>query len=563
MISLLSTTEQTEIAELSRDEFLTQYAAHAEAGREAEARLLLVERCRWDVETFALAFFPHYCEYDFNRFHRACFADWGQNLRRQRIADAAPRGSAKSTLKTLIKPIHDLCYGHENFIVIISDTQAQALGKLSDIRAELLDNSRLIGHFGRFFRNRTVASTSFIARCGRHKVMFQAYGAGSEIRGIRFGQHRPSKIILDDAENSEEVFNEEIRSKREDWFRQVISKLGNKHTNIEVVGTVLHKQSLLRNLFDNPAYRCRMYKGVISWSDREDLWHKWRELYGNLENEKELREAESNAFFLAHREEMLSGTEVLWPERESYLDLMKELYELGRKAFFKEIQNEPISSDQALFDTMHWYVEEPEGFRIVKTGVLIPWTHLSEPFAAMDPSAGQTKAKPGKLPDFTSIVVGRTDPRGRMFVHADWTKRGAPTKQMAALFELWELFRFDRAAIETNLFRNLLLPNLDTEREARERQRRADGKKDWAIRLKFYDVVNVENKIKRIYTLEPKVENGYILFNKTLSAEFRNQMEAFPLGEHDDGPDALEMLWSLANGRYKMSDLQLQAQRGK
>ena len=559
----LTETETKQIIALSDAVFWKLYDELLTDQQLLEAKTLLIERCRFDVETFARVFFPHYCDYSFNQFHRDCFADWRQNTRRARYADAAPRGSAKSTLKTLIKPIHDLCFGHENFIIIISDTQAQAIGKLKDIRAELLDNAMLVTHFGTFFRAKNVAETSFVARCGNRKVLFQAYGAGSEIRGIRFGQHRPSKIILDDAENSEEVFNEEIRAKREDWFKQVISKLGNKTTNIEVVGTILHKQSLLRNLFDNPAYRARMYKAVISWSDREDLWQKWRELYGNLENALEQRTAESDDFFLDHRDEMLRGTKVLWPERESYLDLMKEMFELGRKAFFKELQNEPIASDQALFDTLHWYVETPEGVKIERTGVVIPWDQLSAPMAAMDPSAGQTKAKPGKLGDFTSILAGRTDVRGRLFVSNDWTKRAAPTKYISAIFELWELLKYEKMAVETNLYRNLLLPNIATEKEARERKRKADKVGDWAINVKFYDVINVENKIKRIYALEPKVENGYILFNKTLSAEFRNQMEAFPLGEHDDAPDALEMLWSLANGRYAMTDLPIQAQRGR
>jgi predicted phage terminase large subunit-like protein len=391
--------------------------------------------------------------------------------------------------------------------------------------------------------------------------MFQAYGSGAEIRGIRFGPHRPSKVILDDAEHSEEVHNEELRAKKEDWFKQVISKIGNNRTNIEVVGTVLHKQSLLSSLFKNPAYRARMYKAVVSWAEREDLWEKWRTIYGNLDDDE--RMAKSDAFYAEHETELLRGAEVLWPERESYLDLMKEMFELGRKAFMKELQNEPIASDQALFDTMHWYVETPDGFLIEKTGVLIPWKDLSEPFGALDPATGQTKPKVGRLGDFTALLIGRVDKRGRVFVHTDWTKRAAPTKWIGAIFDLWDIFKFERFAVETNLYRNLLLPNIGTEKERRERERKEAKIADWQYRIKFYDVVQTDNKVKRIYTLEPKVENAYILFNKTLSAEFRNQMESFPLGEHDDAPDALEMLWSLANGRYTMSSLSLQTHKGR
>jgi predicted phage terminase large subunit-like protein len=559
--SPLSLMEQMEIRDLPEDAFWREYESLLDENNETDARTLLLERCRWDVETFARVFFPHYCEYPFNQFHRDCFADWRQPLKRARHADVAPRGSAKSTLKTLIKPVHDLCYGHESYVVIISETATQAAGKLKDIRAELLENSLLIEYFGPFFSTRNVAETVYVAKSRGHRCMYQAFGAGAELRGIRFGRYRPTKIILDDAEDSDEVHNEELRSKREDWFKQVVSKLGDKETNLEVVGTLLHKDSLLANLTRNPAYRARQYKAVISWSEREDLWEKWRQIYGNLDDDNRL--VRSRCFYEENQVEMLRGTQVLWPERASYYDLMIEMFEIGRKAFFKEMQNEPRASDQQLFENLHWFVETPDGFLIEKTGVLIPWKDLEEPLAAMDPSAGQSKPKPGKLGDFTSIPIGRKDKRGRLFVQHDWTKRVAPTKYIAAIFDLWELFQFDRFAVETNLYRNLLLPNIEQARRDREAKRKAEGRNPWGIRIKFYDVENVENKLKRIYTLEPKVENGYILFNKTLSQEFVNQLEAFPLGEHDDGPDALEMLWSLANGRYQASSLGLHAQKGR
>lgn len=498
-----------------------------------DARNLLIERCRTDVEAFALAFFPHYCEYPFNKFHNDCFEDWRVPVRRTRWADAAPRGSAKSTLKALIKPIHDLCYHVETFIVLFSETDRQAVGKLKDIRSELLDNRLLIEHFGNFFRNRSIGEKEFVATCGGHECKFASYSAGAEVRGIRFKENRPSKLILDDAEDSNEVENEELRDKKENWFKQVISKLGNKKTNIDVVGTILHKKSMLMSIKENPVYKFRLYKAVISWSEREDLWLKWRTLYSNLDCDTRL--ADAAKFYDDNEVEMLRGTEVLWPDYEGYLDLMVEMIEIGRKAFFKERQNEPIAGDQSLFEDMHFFLETNEGFQICNTGVVIPWKELHGVFGVIDPATGQTKAKTGKLGDFTCICMGYTDTKGRLFVSQDWTKRATPTKFINQIFEFYELRNgFEKFGVETNLFRNLLLPNLERERTTREQANKAAGKSPWGIRIPFYDIENVENKHKRIYTLEPKVSNGYILFNKSLSQEFIGQMEAFPLGEHDD-----------------------------
>lgn len=532
------------------------------ASNPVAAKALLLERCKYDVQTFSSIFFPHYSKHRFNQFHRDCFNDWRSHQRKTRLADAAPRGSAKSTLKALIKPIHDLCYGLERFIVIISNTQDQSAGKLKDIRRELLENPFLRAYFGEFFSSKKVAETEFVATCGEHQTMFTAYSSGSEIRGIRFGAHRPSKIICDDVEHSDEVHNEEIRQKYSDWFRQVVSQIGDENTNIEVIGTILHKKSLLVELLENPAYTSRKYASVVSWSEREDLWQRWREIYGNLDDNDRL--AKSEAFYNEHKTEMLRGVQVLWPEKEDYLALMKLMFEIGRKAFMKERQNEPIASDQALFDQMHWFKETAEGIVIESSGVVIPWAQLKDfAYGTMDPATGQTKAKVGKLGDFTCIVSGYADSRGRLFVHGDWTKRAPPTKYFAAMFDLHDQYRYVKFGVETNLYRNLMLPNIEAERKKLEQDRRKAGRKDWGIQLPLYDIEAIENKQKRIYTLEPKVTNGYILFNRSLSPEFKSQMESFPLGEHDDCPDALEMLWGLINNRYGMSALSMRPQQGR
>jgi len=507
-------------------------------------------------------FFPHFSKHAFNQFHRDCFRDWASAKRKTRRADAAPRGTAKSTLKALIKPIHDLCYGLEKFIVIISNTQDQSAGKLKDIRRELLENPILRDYFGSFFSSKQIAETQFVASCQGHQTMFTAYSSGSEIRGIRFGADRPSKIICDDVEHSEEVNNEEIRKKYSDWFREVVSQIGDENTNIEVIGTVLHKKSLLIELMDNPAYSSRTYKSIICFAEREDLWQEWKRIYGNLDDDNRLEKSE--LFYKSQESEMLRGAEVLWPEKESYLDLMKLQFEIGRKAFMKERQNEPIASDAALFDTLHWFREVEEGLLIESTGIIVPWKNLKDfAYGAMDPATGQTKQKTGKLGDFTSIVTGYSDTRGRLFVHGDWTKRAPPSKYFGAMFELNDHYKYVKFGIETNLYRNLMAPNIETERKKLEKDRKAQGRADWAIQMALYDIEAIENKQKRIFTLEPKVTNGYILFNKSLSPEFKSQMESFPLGEHDDAPDALEMLWGLVNNRYGMAALAMRPQQGR
>lgn len=516
-------------------------------------------RLATDLELFAVAYFPHFCLYDFNEFHSDMFEDTGFMERAIRRARAAPRGYAKSTLTALIKPIHDVCYALEKFIVIISNTQDQANQKLRDIRSEVLTNVELSSDYGIRFATRKPGETQYVLFCGSHSCMFKSYGAGVEIRGIRFGASRPTKIVVDDGENSEEVHNEALRKKHEDWFFQVVSQIGNEHTNIEVIGTLLHRESLLNKLLKNPRYDGKLYKSIISWSENQKLWDEWTSIYTNLDNPNRI--AESELFYRQNETELLRGTRVLWPEKEPYLYLMQELVEKGKRAFFKEKQNEPIGGDEALFDRFHFYRETREGILIETSGVVIPWEELKDRdgrwlnmYGTIDPATGQTKAKAGKLGDFTCIASGFKDRKNRLFVHNDWTKRAAPTKYITEVFEHHLAFDYQKFGVETNLYRNLLLPNMISERKRRE----LETKK--VIQLPFYDIEQVENKEKRIYTLEPKVTHGWILFNRALSQEFMGQLEAFPHGDHDDCPDALEMLWGLINNRYKASALSVDAQ---
>lgn len=518
-------------------------------------------RGKKDFQFFCQFFFSHYLGFGWNLFHKDVFKYYSTKSEPARTVDCAPRGYAKSTLKTLFKPTHDLCYGLQKYILFVSDTKAQSGEKLKDIRGEIIDNPFLSRVYGLRFNSARPNAESFEVHTSLGTSFLRSVSSGTEIRGLRYREHRPSKIILDDVENSEEVLNEELREKTKAWFFQVISKLGSEQTDIEIVGTVLHRDSLLMQLTRNPRYQTKIYKAVISWAERKDLWLEWRKIYLNLDNDN--HRADADVFYKKNEKEMLKGTKVLWPERESYYFLMKEMEEIGRRAFMKEKQNQPLPSNQALFDDIWWYTEETkdgvEGFLIEKTGAFIPKKDC-EAYAAMDPATGESSTKNKKSLDYACIAGGYKDLKGRLFVHMDYTKKAKPTQYIKQIFEMHWMMDFVKFALETNLYRGLLLENIIREKKKIEAQRRKDKVKNWGVKVPFYEVENRENKVKRIFTLEPKVNNGYILFNKALSHDFMEQLQYFPSKEvHDDAPDTLEMLWGLVNNRYQASAVNLEA----
>lgn len=521
-----------------------------------ERRELIIARGAHDLEFYATSFFPHYCEFPWNAFHQDYFNDFVFNKRKLRCAYASPRGSAKSTMVTLIKTLHDICYGTENFILILSSTTPLANKKLKDIRNEILTNDHLREFFGLRFPKKKAGESEFLVIGNYGRTYLAAVGRGSEVRGIRYNQFRPSKIVLDDVEHSEEVYNEKTRRKTEDWFNEDIGKCGDTRTSIEFVGTVLHKDSLLAKLLANPSYDSKKYKAITSFSEREDLWEKWRKIYRNIDNAN--RKQDCINYFEENKSEMLKGTGVMWPEKESYYDHMVDMEEVGRRSFFKEKQNDPMGSEEPVFERIYWYREVNEGFQLEETGVIIPWAELKlNCIAAMDPSTGKVKSTKGQLGDFTVILVGFKDSKGRLFVHHDFTKRVSPTKYIGEIFELNSQFGYERIAVETNLYRNLLLPNILEEKKKRQ------DKSDKPIRLAFYDVEQTENKRERITRLEPKCNNGWIIFNRALSRECMAQIEDFPHADHDDAPDCLEILWNLAHNRYRSGGSEIDIMAGR
>jgi predicted phage terminase large subunit-like protein len=446
-----------------------------------------------------------------------------ERRRGKALAVAAPRGHAKSTFVSLILPIHDLVYQSERYIVLVSATLAQAKQRLRNIRRELLTNQHLHSVYGDLTAHRREWTTRrlIVGDC-----VVEVFSAGTEIRGISHGPWRPTKIILDDAEDSEAVENPERREALRTWFNEVIENLGNGYTHTQVIGTVLHPDSLLRTLLQRPDFEAMLFRSVEAWAGDEALWEKWRRLLTDLHDPE--REQTAQTFLEQNRDAMLAGAEVLWPEKESYETLQQQLVTRGRAAFFQEKQNEPLSAETqvfdlerlARFDLAHGEIRSERG-ETRELGDLTLALYL-------DPALGRPGPR-GKLRgDDAAIVVAGRDEVGHLFVLDAWLRRATPAQQAKQLVALAQRWSCRRAGVEVNGFQELLCDLIGRERQSR------------ALDLAVEAVKHSENKTARISRLEPEVANGWIRFRRDLSPDFFQQLAQFPRGAHDDGPDALE-----------------------
>ena len=502
-----------------------------------------------DMEFFGRAYFPHYFSRPSPEFHRELDAIWQQGVLKGRYpltaadtktisrlpgvrrAVAAPRGHAKSTNLTFKGTMHSTLYGYKHYPIIISDSSEQAEGFLDNIRVEFEENTAILEDFGPLAGS--VWRSNVLVP--KPTINIEAIGSGKKIRGRKHRNWRPDLIILDDVENDENVRTPEQRKKLKDWFDKAVSKCGDDYTDIVYIGTLLHYDSLLAKTLANPAYRSIKYKAVIRFSQADDLWQQWETIFTDLSNDD--READALAFFQAHKTAMLEGTQVLWEEKLSYYDLMVMRVSEGEASFNSEEQNEPINPDDCLF-MEEWfdYYNEAE-------------VNFGDPafdfFGFIDPSLGKTKRS-----DFSAIVtLAKHKGSGYMYVVDADIERRHPDRIIADVLakERWLRASFGhgyrKLGAETNQFQWFL----------KEELAKASAKA--GLYLPIEEVQQTSDKVMRVQTLQPDVKNKYIKFNRR-HKRLLEQLTQFPMGAHDDGPDALEGARSIAKKvkRFRILD---------
>lgn len=492
-----------------------------------------------DMEFFGRAYFPHYFSRPSPEFHRELDAIWQQGVLKGRYplnsqiakeisrlpgcrrAVAAPRGHAKSTTLTFKGTMHAVLYGYKHYPIILSDSSDQAEGFLENIRVEFEENGLIQEDFGnlqgKVWRNNVILTST--------NIKVEAIGSGKKIRGRKHRNWRPDLLVLDDIENDENVRTPEQRTKLSNWFNKAVSKAGDDYTDIIYIGTLLHYDSLLAHTLTNTGYKSIKYKAVLAFSDAEELWKQWEDIYTDLSNETHQEDAKE--FFEAHREEMLAGTQVLWEEKLSYYDLMKMRIDEGEAAFNSEEQNEPINPDDCLFQE-EWFDYYNEAEIDFKDRNFVF-------YGFVDPSLGKTKHS-----DFSAIItLAKHKVSGYMYVFDADIERRHPDRIIEDILEKERRLRRDygrgykKFGCETVQFQWFLKEEL-VKASARA-----------GLYLPVEEVPQTTDKVLRIQTMQPDVKNKYIKFNRR-HKRLLEQMIQFPMGAHDDGPDALEGCRTLA-----------------
>lgn len=471
-------------------------------------------------EYFVQNYFPHYVRSPHkSQLHEYLFKTLPALLRNPNNtleADAAPRGEAKSTMVTQLFSLWCIVTGQKHYIVIVMDSIDQAYPMLEAIKAELEFNPRLKTDFpeacgqGRVWQSGTAVTAN--------DVKIQVAGSGKKLRGLRHGPYRPDLVVLDDIENDEAVRNPDMRDKLEGWLKKTVLHLGGVGQKFDVVyiGTILHYDSVLNRTLNNPMWHSARFKAMLKWPDNMALWDEWETI---LRNNGKAGEAMAQAFYEANEAEMTAGAQTSWAAR-GVLDLMKIRARDGHAAFDSELQNDPVSGEDAVFaNILNNCFYKPSD---------IPPDAVR--FGALDPSLG----KAGASRDPSAILVGAFDRKtGILYVEVAQIKKRLPDLIIEDVIALQAEHKCKVWAVETVQFQEFLKTELVKRSAAR------------GIPVPARAVKPITDKLLRIESLQPHIANGLIKFDANHTA-LLDQLRHFPKAAHDDGPDALHMLWMLA-----------------
>lgn len=325
-------------------------------------------------------------------------------------------------------------------------------------------------------------------------VKVMARGAGQKIRGLHHKQWRPTLMIWDDLENDEAVEEEKRRKKLRKWFFKAVVNARGKGGRIRIIGTIIHPESLLAELLD-PELNLR-------WTKR--VWKAIQE----------------------------DGTP-LWPDAWPLERLETRREELGSIFFAQEFQNEPIDEETALF--------KDEWFKYFDDADLIGM-ELAH-YGACDPSLGKTDRS-----DFSAIIDGLVGPEGGIiYVDEADIRRRKPQDIVAETLEHARRHHYVAFGFEAVGFQEVLKTNLE------------EASDEAAL---YLPVVEIEAKVAkdlRIRRLSPLVERGILRFRRS-QTELLKQLRQYKTGgrQHDDGPDALEMLVRLVREYIGFSKFEFQ-----
>jgi predicted phage terminase large subunit-like protein len=412
---------------------------------------------------------------------------------------AAPRGTAKSTVTTLIYPLWRLAFKRSDedlFIVIISESQAQSINFLSRIKYHLTHSDNFRKTFGDMGPNTASrwTHTDVVLANGTRII---AVGTGQRVRGFIEGDTRPNLIVVDDFESELNAFTPEARAKNRKWMTEAVIPSLSDDGKICMIGTVISED-------------CFLY-----WAKESETWRVlWYSIWDDDEKS-------------------------IWPERfpkSRILGIKKEFESVGNlNGFYQEYMNIAQSPDNAPFkpewiQLHHYDYERVNGQNCLVREVgdekkIIP----VDVYCGVDPASSLSARA-----DFFVVATIGVDHDNNKYIIDIYRNRISPAEQPKILIDAYKKYRPRRMKVETvgyqealrvavrDLMReeNLYIPGLESGVKPRN------------------------SKSERLMSLVPLFAKKQFYF-RPQDIEPQQEFLSYPKGKHDDVMDAV---WTALDG---------------
>ena len=399
-----------------------------------------------------------------------------------KVAIAAPRGHAKSTAITHAYVLSMMLFRLKSFCLLVSDTEGQAAEFLGDIKAELTGNEALRKTFQIKKVVKDTETNVIVQFTDGEFFRIVAKGSEQKVRGLKWRGRRPDLIVGDDLENDEIVMNPERREKFRRWLMNALIPCGSDRCWIRLVGTILHADSALQRLLDDPTW--------------------------------------AHLFYEAHNADY---SEILWPEQfsEERLKAIRAGYmaQNDPEGYSQEYLNKPISIENAFFNKDYFFDFERDNGEWIKPNL--------EYYAAADFAISEKEKA-----DYTAIVVCGVDPNGIVYVvdarRGRWDAE-AIIDELIAVQKMWKpnIFTFETAKID-----KAIGPFLEREMIRRR------------VFLNIVKMTPTQSKTMRARSIQAMHKSGSIRYDKEASwypdfeGELMTVADSGPRGKHDDYLDA-------------------------
>jgi len=418
-----------------------------------------------------------------------------QDLSIKRKLDLEPRGTYKSTVKTMAYTLWRLINNPELRILIANATDRTAIGFLREIKSHITRNKMFKYIFGDWYNKKKWTEKGIVLKNRKgHKKDMSVVCSG--IGGNVTGQHYDI-IICDDLVNEKDRDYERFRERSIRYYEELISVLEPEGW-LFVIGTRWHFFDLYNHIIQNlnpPLIK----KGLRSYK-------------------------------IKIQSAIDSNGQPTFPDILSLSKLEELKIEKGIQ-FYSQYLNNPLPEGQALFplEKLHFFDEKT---------LLDLSSH--EIYGFCDPAIGESS----KASRTAIITLAKHKNTGKLYVIDSFIQRIDPDMALLKIFKLNEKYHYTRFGYETNMHLSYWFKKLKHLNE---------------INNIYLPLVGISQKMKketRIEGIEPLVNDGTISFIKDykdnpMYNKLIEELIYYPRGETVDGIDSLESCVRVARALSK------------